>query len=100
MIANEFLRILQNDCNPGIQYNTIQYNTIIILNFLKYLYLSFLIILRNIRFVLIYDYNLICFLSWVFLYTFIKYNFLVGHAYTHAPKILWLYYCNDIYKYI
>ena len=26
MIANEFLTILQNDCNPGIQYNTIQYN--------------------------------------------------------------------------
>ena len=57
MIANEFLTILQNDCNPGIQYNTI-----IILNFLKY-YLKFLITLVNIRFVLIYDYNLICFLS-------------------------------------
>ena len=39
MILNEFLRNLQNDCNPGIQYNTIQYNTIIILNFLKYIYL-------------------------------------------------------------
>ena len=55
MIANEFLTILQNDCNPGIQYNTI-----IILNFLKY-YLKFLITLVNIRFVLNYDYNLICF---------------------------------------
>ena len=39
MILNEFLRNLQSDCNPGIQYNTIQYNTIIILNFLKYIYL-------------------------------------------------------------
>ena len=34
MILNEFLRNLQNDCNPGIQYNTI-----IILKFLKYIYL-------------------------------------------------------------
>ena len=24
MIMNEFLKIGKNDCNPGIQYNTIQ----------------------------------------------------------------------------
>ena len=67
MIMNDFLRIWQIDCNPGIQYNTIQYNTIqyntiqyntiIILNFLNYLYLIFLIALRNIKFILNYDLN-------------------------------------------